>query len=329
VELASIYTARSWYTEATSMLGPRVRTSLLFAAIIALFVVAGGLLGAYVFGSFLGGLVVALALSFVLNLVSYFGCDRFVLWANRARVVTATEFPRLGRLVQELAPRFGLVNPRLAIIPTQTPNAFATGRDERHAVVAVTEGILRLLDDRELRGVLAHELAHVKDRDILVMTFAATLAGAISYAAQMVLFTAVFGGGNRNSSNGLVVLLAAITAPIAAMLLQLAISRSRESRADEVGARTIADPEALADALEKLEYWNQRRPMPFGSPASSSLFIVNPFRGSGLAGLFSTHPPIEERIRRLRAMKRDYRYRPGFGAPRTSTLGGRPAGVPR
>ena len=311
------------------MVGPQARTGILFAAVIALFIVAGGLLGAFLFGSFLGGLVIALGLSLVLNLVSYFGCDRFVLWAHRARIVTAADLPRLDRIVRDLAPRFGLVAPRLALIPTQTPNAFATGRNPRHAVVAVTEGILRLLDDRELTGVLAHELAHVKDRDILVMTFAATLAGAISYAAQMVFFTTIFGGGNRSSSNGILVLVAALTAPIAAMLLQLAISRSRESRADEVGARTIRDPNALADALEKLEYWNQRRPMPFGSPASSSLFIVNPFRGSGLAGLFSTHPPLPERVRRLRAMTLDYQYRPGIRSPPSAVLGSRRAGTLR
>lgn len=311
------------------MVGPRARTGLLFVAIIALFVVVGGLLGAYLFGSYLGGLVVALSLSLVLNLVSYFGCDRFVLWANHATIVSESDVPRLGRIVRELAPRFGLENPRLALIPTQTPNAFATGRDERHAIVAVTEGILRLLDDRELTGVLAHELAHVKDRDILVMTFAATLAGAISYAAQMVLFSAMFGGNNRNGTNPILLLFAALTAPIAAMLIQLAISRSRESRADEVGARTIGDPMGLANALTKLEYWNERRPMPVGSPASSSLFIVNPFRGSSFASLFSTHPPLEKRIQALRSMKVDYVYRPGISSPRSPPLGGRISGSPR
>ena len=189
-----------------------------------------------------------------------------------------------------------------------TPNAFATGRDERHAVVAATEGILHLLNDRELRGVLAHELAHIKDRDILVMTLAATLAGAISYLAQIALFQGMFGGTGRGNQNFLIAVAAAITAAFAAMLLQLAISRSRESRADEVGARTIHDPDALADALVKLEAGNIRRPMQTGSPASSSLYIVNPFRGSGIGRLFSTHPPIEERIAALRAMSSDRRY---------------------
>ena len=292
-----------------------VRTLALFAAIVALFVVVGGLLGAWIFGSFLGGLLVALVFSAAFNLVSYLLCDRFVLWSSRARIVPPAEAPRLARLVDDLAPQFGLVAPRIAIVPSETPNAFATGRNERHAVVAATVGILRLLDDRELRGVLAHELAHVKDRDVLLMTLAATIAGAISYASEMVIFGAIFGGGNNRNGGGLAALLAAITAPIAAMLLQLAISRSRESRADEVGARTIGDPLALADALGKLEAGNARRPMPFGSPASSSLYIVNPFRGSTLAGWFSTHPPIEQRIARLRAMAADPHYRVAVRSP--------------
>ncbi len=290
-------------------MGTALRTAALFAAILALFVVVGGLLGAYLFGSFLGGLVVALVLSALFNLASYFLCDRFVLWTSRAKIVTPAEAPRLARIVDELAPQFGLVAPRLALVPTETPNAFATGRDERHAVVAATVGLLRLLDDRELRGVLAHELAHIKDHDVLLMTLAATIAGAISYASQMVIFGAIFGGGNNRNGGGLAALAAAITAPIAAMLLQLAISRSRETRADEVGARTISDPLALADALGKLEVGNTRRPMTFGSPASSSLYIVNPFRGSRIAGLFSTHPPIAQRIARLRAMAADPHYR--------------------
>jgi heat shock protein HtpX len=295
------------------MVAPVAKTALLFAAIVALFVVAGGLIGEFIFGTFLGGLVIALSLSLAFNLFSYFLCDRFVLWTSGAKIVTAAEVPRLAKIVDELAPQFGLVAPRLALISTPTPNAFATGRDERHAVVAATEGILRLCNDRELRGVLAHELAHVKDHDILVMTFAATLAGAISYIGQAFLFSELFGGspGGGRSNNGVLALVAAITAPIAALLLQLAISRSRELHADEVGARTIHDPEALASALEKLEDANDRRPQPIGTPATSALCIVNPLRGrSTLLSLFSTHPPLEERIRRLRAMTPDYRYVP-------------------
>ena len=309
------------------MVGPRVRTAFLFLAIIAIFVVAGGLLGEYLYKSFLAGLVIALVLSLAMNLISYFFCDRFVLWSNGAKLVTASEAPRLARLVEELAPQFGLVAPRIAIIPSQTPNAFATGRDPKHAVVAATEGILRMLDDRELRGVLAHELAHVKDRDILVMTFAATLAGAISYAAQMYFYSALFGGGGNNQRGGnpIIAIIALVTAPIAAMLIQLAISRSRESRADQVGAMTIKDPNSLADALQKLENANTARPLASASPASSSLYIVNPFHGGGFSGLFSTHPPMEERIRKLRAMAQDYTYRPSIRAPTLPGTRGRAA----
>jgi heat shock protein HtpX len=308
------------------MVGPRLKSAALFAVIIALFVVVGGLVGEFIFGSFLAGLIVALSLSLVLNLVSYLFCDRFVLWSTKAKIVSPAEAPRLARIVDDLAPQFGLVAPRIAIVPTENPNAFATGRDERHAVVAATQGILRLLDDRELRGVLAHELAHVRDRDVLVMTFAATLAGAISYAAQIVFFSMLFGGSgnNRGGVNPIVLLVAVITAPIAALLVQLAISRSREFRADEVGAYTIGDPEALASALRKLEIGTAKRPIDVGSPAASSLFIVNPFRGATFASLFSTHPPTAERIRRLQAMRSDYRYRPNVKGPSARSPSSRP-----
>ncbi|HEV2166871.1 MAG TPA: M48 family metalloprotease [Thermoplasmata archaeon] len=301
------------------MVGPSVKTALLFGAIVALFVVVGGILGEVLFASLFAGLVVALGLSLAINLVTYFYCDKLILWSNGARLVRDEEVPRLAKLVHELAPQFGLVSPRLALVESGTPNAFATGRDERHAVVAATVGILRLCDDRELRGVLAHELAHVKDRDILVMTFAATLAGAIAYAAQMVIFSSLLGGrGRGQGTNWVVLLLAAIGAPIAAMLIQLAISRSREARADEVGARTIRDPNALADALEKLEATNRRHPMAQGSPASSSLYIVNPFGGSWFASLFSTHPPIRQRIARLRAMRLSTTYEVPIRSPLSS-----------
>ena len=183
------------------MVGPRVKTLLLFGAIIALFVVVGGLLGEYLFGSLLAGLAIALGLSLAINLLTYFFCDRIILWSNGAKIVRDDEVPRLAKIVHELAPQFGLVSPRIALVSSETPNAFATGRDARHAVVAATVGILRLCDDRELRGVLAHELAHVKDCDILVMTFAATLAGAISYAAQMVIFSTLLGGRGRGQGS--------------------------------------------------------------------------------------------------------------------------------
>jgi heat shock protein HtpX len=299
------------------MASPRAKTAVLFAVIAGLFVLVGGVVGEYLFGSWLAGLAVALALSLALNLVSYFACARLVLWSTHARIVTAAEAPRLAAAVQELAPKFGLVAPRLAIVPTPSPNAFATGRDERHALVAATEGLLRAVDDRELRAVLAHELAHVRDRDVLLMTFAATLAGAISFAAQIVFFSTLFGGGGsgRGSVNPVVLVVALLTAPIAALLLRLAISRSREFRADEVGAATLGDPEALAAALTTIEALAKRRPITVGSPAQASLFIVNPFRGASLASLFSTHPPTAERIRRLRAMRPDPTYRPAVRVP--------------
>jgi heat shock protein HtpX len=297
-----------------------MRTAALFAAIIALFVVVGAVAGEYIFGSFLAGLFVALVFSLGFNLFSYFLCDRFILWSSGAKIVLPSEAPRLAKIVEELAPLFGLEAPRIALVPSMTPNAFATGRDARHAVVAATEGILHLLDDRELRGVIAHELAHVKDRDILVMTLAATLAGAISYIAQFAFFAALTGGGNNNNA-GIGALLAAIPAAIAAMLIQLAISRTRESKADEVGARTIGDPLALASALTKLEYANDARPMTRGSPAMSSLYIVNPFRGRSILGWFSTHPPIEDRIRALRAMAADTTYRPPIRSPSVTRSG--------
>jgi heat shock protein HtpX len=310
-------------------MGARTRTAVLFAVIIALFIAVGGLVSEFVFQSWLAGLIIALALALVLNLVSYFFCERIVLWSTKAKVVSPSEAPRLARIVDELAPEFGLVAPRLAIVPTATPNAFATGRDERHAVVAATEGLLRMLNDRELKGVLAHELAHVRDRDVLLMTFAATVAGAISYAAQIAFYSMLFGGSgnNRSNVNPVVLVLALVTAPIAAMLVQLAISRSREFRADEVGAYTLGDPEALASALQKLETANVRRPMNVGSPAQSSLFIVNPFRGASFATLFSTHPPTAERVRRLLAMHADPTYRVPVRGPTLRSGGSsRPSG---
>jgi heat shock protein HtpX len=309
-------------------MGARLRTAALFAVIIALFIVVGGLVGEFVFASWLAGLIIALGLAVVLNLVSYFFCDRIVLWSTRAKIVSPAEAPRLAKIVDDLAPSFGLVAPRIAIVPTPTPNAFATGRDERHAIVAATEGILHALNDRELRGVLAHELAHVRDRDVLLMTFAATVAGAISYAAQIAFFSMFFGGSNNRSNvNPIVLILALVTAPIAAMLIQLAISRSREYRADEVGAFTIGDPEALASALQKLETANKRQPMNVGTPAQSSLYIVNPFRGASFAAIFSTHPPTPERIRRLRAMRTDPTYRPKVRGPSFQTnSSSRPSG---
>jgi heat shock protein HtpX len=227
------------------------------------------------------------------------------LRANGARPLERAEAPWLYEMVERLARRAGIPPPPLYLIPTETPNAFATGRSPQHAAVAVTEGILRLMDRRELEGVLAHELSHVVNRDTLITTFAATLAGAVSQLAMMGRWGALFGGfGDRDDDRrggGLGFLIAVLVAPLAALLLQLALSRRREYAADESGARLVGDPEGLAEALEALERGN--RQMPFDvSPATAPLYIVNPLSGEGITALFSTHPPLEKRVARLRAM---------------------------
>ncbi|OPY33856.1 MAG: heat shock protein HtpX [Methanomassiliicoccales archaeon PtaU1.Bin124] len=272
----------------------------MMAVMIGLFMAIGWLVGTYFIGNWLMGTLMFALLAGAINFISYFFSSKIVLWSYKARIVTEAEAPRLYRLVRGISQRSGLPMPKVAILPTQNPNAFATGRNPKNAVVAATEGILRLLDDNELEGVLAHEMAHVKNRDILVMSVAATVAGAISFAARMAMWGSFFSGGRNDNGNWIVMLLVAITAPIAAMLLQLAISRSREYKADYEGAKLIGKPLYLARALEKLEEGSRRNPMNMGSPTSSSLFIVNPFRGSTLVSLFSTHPPMEERIRRLK-----------------------------
>ncbi len=288
-----------------------LRTIALFGALVGLFVVIGWLLG-YIFGgqSFetaLMGMLFFLAIAAVMNFVAYFWSSKIVLWSYKAKIVSQSEAPRLYNIVNKICLKADLPMPKIAIVPTQTPNAFATGRNKKNAVVAATEGILQTLTDDELEGVLAHEMAHVKDRDILVMSVAATIAGAISFAGRMALWNSI--GGRRNDNGGgILLLVAAITAPIAAMLLQLAISRNREYKADREGSLLIQKPLALARALEKLEIGNRNRPLQSGNPASASLFIVNPFRGQGLVSLFMTHPPIEARVRRLHELAEETGY---------------------
>jgi heat shock protein HtpX len=272
---------------------------MMFSVLTAIFVAIGWVVGMYFFGDWVTGALVFLVIAAAMNLVSYFFSSKIVLASYRARVVNEAEAPRLYRIVRQVSSTAGLPMPTVAIVPSMNPNAFATGRNPEHATVAATEGILQLLNDDELTGVLAHEMAHVKDRDMLVMTVAATLAGAISFAARSFLWGSMFGGGDRDNGNFIIAIIVAITAPIAAMLVQLAVSRSREYLADYEGAMMIGRPMALANALRKLEVGNKARPMNMGNPASSSLFIVNPFRGGGLVTLFSTHPPMDERIRRL------------------------------
>jgi len=259
-------------------------------------------------GQFLGGsqgLVVAFVFAVVMNFGSYWFSDKLVLAMYGARPVDMNDAPDLYRIVHNLATRAGMPMPKLYIIPSEAANAFATGRSPQHAAVAVTEGILRLMTWDELEGVLAHELSHVRNRDILISSIAATLAGVIMMLANMMRWAAIFGGvsrDERNEGGGIFGLLAmTILAPLAATVIQLAISRSREYQADASGAELLHSGESLAKALEKLEVAAQRVPLD-ASPQTAHLFIVNPLSGRSLMNLFSTHPPLEERIRRLRSM---------------------------
>ncbi len=276
------------------------KTSILLAALTAMLILLGGAFGGR------QGMVVAFVLALVMNLASYWFSDKIVLAMYGARPIEEAQAPNLYAILRRLTTRAGIPMPPVYLIPTDTPNAFATGRSPDHAAVAVTEGILRILDDDELEGVLAHELAHVKNRDVLISTIAATLAGAITYLAHMAQWAAIWGGRSRDDEEGggnqWAVLLMAVLAPIGAMLVQLAVSRAREFQADATGARVAGRPWGLAKALEKLEVANEAAPMA-ANPSTAHLFIVNPLSGGLLMRLFSTHPPIEERIARLRAMR--------------------------
>jgi heat shock protein HtpX len=285
------------------------RTTILLAALTALVVWIGQMFGGT------NGAVLALVIAGAMNFFSYWFSDKIVLRMYGAQEITQSDDPELFSIVRELTVRDGLPMPRVYIIPEETPNAFATGRNPEHAAVAVTQGIRRILDRRELAGVLGHELSHVKHRDILISSIAATLAGAISYLAQMAQWAAIFGGGSRDreegGSNIFGLLFMMIVAPIAAMLIQMAVSRSREYSADEGGAKVSGDPLALASALRKLQMGAQNIPLQVSDATANStahMFIVNPLSGGGIANLFSTHPPMEERIARLEAMAKDMSY---------------------
>jgi heat shock protein HtpX len=278
-------------------MGATLRITALFIAMIALFMAVGLVVGTYLFSDPIMGTLIFLVIAAAINLFSYFMSDKLVLRLYRAKIISKADQPRLYNVVNKVCLKANMPMPRIAIIPTQTPNAFATGRNEKTAVVAATEGIMSLLTDDELEGVLAHEMAHVKDRDILVMTVAATIAGAISFAARMAWFSSL--GNRRGNQGGWLMLVVMVTAPLAAMMLRLAVSRNREYKADKEGALMIQRPLALARALEKLEEGNRRKPMRMGSPTTSSMFIVNPFAAEGFVTLFMTHPPIKARVRRL------------------------------
>jgi heat shock protein HtpX len=275
----------------------QLKTAVLLVALTVLLVLIGRL--------WLGpsGTVLFLLFAVVMNGVAYWFSDRIALASARAREVTPEEAPMLYRLADRLAIQYGVPRPRVYVSPDPSPNAFATGRNPHHAAICVNAGLLQILDEEELYGVLAHEFGHVKNRDILISSVVAVIAGTITTIAQLGLW---FGGGrdNRQQSpaGGIVALLMLILAPIAALLIQLSISRSREYQADKTGAEVSGDPLALASALRKLERATQVVPSQTASPAFAHLYIVNPLGGQTLSGLFSTHPPIEERIRRLEAM---------------------------
>jgi heat shock protein HtpX len=274
------------------------KTFFFLAILSVLFVITGQLIGGKM------GALIALIMAGVMNFIAYFLSDKIVLASSGAQPVSPSEDPELHAIVEEVARRAGIPKPKVYIIPTETPNAFATGRNPENGVVAVTTGIRRLLTPEELKGVIAHEIAHIKNRDILISTIAAVLVGAITYLAQMAQWALFFGGFSSDDEEGqnplaiVGIIITIIVVPIAATLLQLAISRSREFLADETGAKVIKNPLALARALQKLEEWNRAYPMNV-NPAHAQMYIVNPLSGKTLFKLLSTHPPIEERVERL------------------------------
>ncbi|MBI5286127.1 MAG: zinc metalloprotease HtpX [Deltaproteobacteria bacterium] len=274
------------------------KTTILLAVLTAILVWAGDAMGGK------GGAMTALIFAGVMNLGAYWFSDRIVLMMYRAKEVSEGEAPQFYDIVRDLTMKAGLPMPRVYIMDNDTPNAFATGRNPSHAAVAVTTGIMRILTREELAGVIGHELAHIRNRDILISTIAATIAGAISYLAHMAQWAAIFGGrGNdERGGNPLALIFMMVIAPLAATIIQLAISRSREYGADAIGADICGNPHNLASALKKLELANRRLPMVGANEATAHMFIVSPLRGGGLLTLFSTHPPIQERVKRLEAL---------------------------
>jgi heat shock protein HtpX len=279
----------------------QIKTVLLLGLLTAIILLLGQAMGGQV------GLIIGFGIALVMNVGSYWFSDSVVLSMYRAKELSEADAPGLHAMVGQLADNAGIPKPRLYLVPQDAPNAFATGRNPSHGVVAVTRGILQLLSQDELRGVLAHELGHIKNRDILIQTTAAVLGGAIMVVANMMQWAAIFGGlggsDDDEGSNPLAAIALAIIAPIAAMLIQMAISRSREYLADSTGADISGSPESLAGALEKLDAYSRRLPMQ-ASPATENMFIVNPFTGRNMARWFSTHPPITDRVSRLRNMSR-------------------------
>jgi heat shock protein HtpX len=284
------------------------KTAMLMAFLVAILAIGGQMAGGT------GGMLLFGFIGLALNLASYWFSDKIALMAHRAQPATREQLPAVYEIVERLTRKAAMPMPRIYVIPSDTPNAFATGRNPSHSAVAVTQGILRILNARQLEGVLAHELSHVRNRDVLIATMAAAVAGLVSALGHAIQWGAILGGfGGREGEergNPFAALAWALLAPIIALVVQLAVSRSREFGADASGAALVGDPEPLAEALLALEQGNQVRPYEYGGPATAHLFIVNPFRGAGstFLELFSTHPKIEERVRRLRELKRGMRY---------------------
>ena len=276
-----------------------LKTFTLLAFLTAIMLWIGNLFGR-------NGFYFAIILVLVMNGGSYFFSHKLVLKMYKASEAKQNEYPKLYEMIKNISKLAKTPMPKVYIIPSSSPNAFATGRNPKYAVIAVTKGIIELLTDNELKGVIAHEIAHIKNRDILIQTIATTIVGVISYVATMAKWGAIlggFGGRDEENSNGIELLILAIVTPIIALIIQLAISRSREYLADSIGAKTINDPISLANALEKLDRGIKHNPMKIGNKTTSSLFIANPFRSSGMLALFSTHPPIKDRVNKLKLMK--------------------------
>lgn len=280
------------------MIKNQIKTVILLAVLTALLLWVGSLFGT-------GGFIFALIFVLIMNFGSYWFSDKIVLWMYKAKETNEKDNPRLYKIVREVSKLANVPMPKVYIIPTNSPNAFATGRGPKHAAVAATEGILNLLSDDELKGVIAHEFAHIKNRDILISTIAGTIAGVIGYIAAMARWSAIFGSRDDDNRGGNLIslLILGILTPIIATLIQLAISRSREYLADEFGAKFVRNGNHLATALEKIEKNIDVRPLRFGNTATAHLFIANPFRGQAFLALFMTHPPTKERVMRLNEMR--------------------------
>ena len=283
-----------------------VKTFVLMAALGGFFVLIGAWVGQRFFGSASGGMVVFLLISVAINMASYWWSDKLVIKMTRSKPVSEQEAPWLYRIVRTLTAKSGMPMPKLYIMPASQPNAFATGRDPNHAAVAVTQGILNVVDERELEGVLAHELSHVHNRDILIGAVAASIATAIMLLARMAMFGAIFGGGRDERDSGpfgaIAGILLIVLAPVAAFMIQMAVSRSREAQADRSGAELLGDATPLASALIKIDAAARQTPAPNLNPSVAHVFLQNPLRGQNVSKLFMSHPPLEERLAQLRAM---------------------------